>query len=62
MKNLVIGLSLIGASMLLTAALTGKCIYNKGYTDGVQNTIKTIKEDLENTINEMKNHKEETES
>ena len=62
MKNFVIGLSLITASVVLTVVLTGKCLYTKGYSDGVQNTVKTIKEDLKKAINEMESHKEETES
>ena len=67
MKNVVIGLTLIGASVALTVALTGKMLYAKGYHDGVQNTVKTIKEDFENLIEEMKQNapkgsQEETES
>lgn len=54
MKNVVIGLTLIGASVLLTVALTGQAIYSKGYHDGVRTTVKTIKEDFENLIEEMK--------
>ena len=56
MKNVVIGLTLIGASVLLTAALTGKAIYSKGYHDGVRTTVKTIKEDFEKLLEEMKQH------
>ncbi len=56
MKNVVIGLTLIGASVLLTVALTGQAIYSKGYHDGVRTTVKTIKEDFEKLLEEMKQH------